>query len=66
MGTLDRLPEQGDTLPQTSRVDKLTAITAPTIKAELDAILELGWYLNGIYDIGANTFAVFTRPKRQV
>ena len=66
MGTLDQLPEEGSTIPQTSRVDKLTSTVAPSIKAELDAVLVLGWNLIGIYPIGGSNFAVFTRPKRQV
>lgn len=49
-----------------SRVDKLDApLTGPGIKAQLDSILELGWNLIGIYQIGGNDFAVYTRPKRQ-
>lgn len=63
MGSLNI--DNNEIAPQVSRVDKLTAITGPNIKAELDAILELGWNLIGIYDIGANTFAVYQRPKRQ-
>ena len=62
MGSLDerRVPEL------TSRVDKIDApFTAPGIKAQLDAILELGWHLNGIYLINGDDYAVFTRPKRQ-
>jgi len=52
--------------PLTSRVDKIDApFTAPGIKAQLDAILELGWNLNGIYFINGDEYAVFTRPKRQ-
>ena len=52
---------------QTSRVDKLDApYTAPGIKSQLDAILELGWNLIGIFLIQGNEFAVFTRPKKQV
>ena len=52
---------------QTSRVDKIDApYTAPGIKAQLDAILELGWNLIGIFLINGDEYAVFTRPKRQV
>jgi len=57
---LKRVPEL------VSRVDKIDApFTGPGIKAQLDAILELGWNLNGIYLIDGNDFAVYTRPKRQ-
>ena len=62
MGSLDenRVPEL------TSRVDKLDApFTGPDIKAQLDAILELGWNLTGIYLINGDDYAVYTRPKRQ-
>ena len=49
-----------------SRVDKIDApFTGPGIKAQLDAILELGWNLNGIYVINGDEYAVYTRPKRQ-
>ena len=48
-----------------SRVDKLTATAGPALKDEIDAILELGWELIIIKDIGANTFAFYTRPKGQ-
>ena len=49
-----------------SRVDKLDApFTGPGIKAQLDAILELGWALSGIYLINGDEYAVYTRPKKQ-
>ena len=51
---------------QVSRVDKLDApLTGPGIKTQLDAILELGWNLIGIYLINGDNYAVYTRPKRQ-
>lgn len=49
-----------------SRVDKIDApFTGPGIKAQLDAILELGWNLIGIFTVNGDEFAVYTRPKRQ-
>jgi len=64
-GSLDSIKQS---VPdQVSRVDKIDApFTAPGIKAQLDAILELGWNLHGIFLIQGDEFAVFTRPKRQV
>lgn len=66
MGTLDEQPEQGKTAPQVCRIEKIDGNTGPNIKAELDAVLELGWNLIDVFNKGNNTFAVFTRPKRQV
>jgi len=64
-GSLDSIKQS---VPeQTSRVDKIDApYTAPGIKAQLDAILKLGWNFHGIFLINGDDFAVFTRPKRQV
>ena len=65
VGSLDSIKQS---VPeQVSRVDKIDPpTTAPGIKAQLDAILELGWNFHGIYLVQGNNFAVFTRPKRQV
>lgn len=62
MGTLD-----SKVVPDlVSRMDKIDApFTGPSIKAQLDAILALGWNLIGIFTINGNEFAVYTRPKRQ-
>lgn len=51
--------------PSVSRMLKLAGNTAPAIKAELDPILDDGWTLIDVFTKGTNTFAVFTRPKRQ-
>jgi hypothetical protein len=51
--------------PLVSRVEKIDSNTGPLIKAEIDAILELGWNLIDVFTKGNNTFAVFTRPKKQ-
>ena len=67
MGSLDQQAEQGTVVPQASRVDKIDApFTAPSIKVQLDAVLELGWNLIGVFTINSDEYAVFTRPKRQV
>ena len=50
---------------QVARVDKLTATAGPALKTELDAILNKGWNLIAIHDIGGDVFAFYTRPKRQ-
>jgi len=47
------------------RVEKIDGNTGPNIKAELDAVLDQGWNLIDVFTKGTNTFAVFTRPKRQ-
>ena len=47
------------------RVEKIDGNTGPSIKTELDAILNDGWELIDVFSKGTNTFAVFTRPKRQ-
>lgn len=62
-GSLDTVKQS---VPQqVSRLEKIDGNTGPTIKAELDAILIEGWNLIDVFSKGANTFAVFTRPKRQ-
>ena len=63
MGTLDE-----QTVPkQVCRFLKLSApFTGPNMKDDIDAILDEGWSLNGIYLINGDQFAVFTRPKKQV
>lgn len=65
MGTLDEQSEEGRVIPQTCRIEKVDGNTGPAIKAELDAVLEQGWNLIDVFTKGPNTFAVFTRPKRQ-
>lgn len=50
---------------QVSRIEKIDSNTGPGIKAELDAVLDQGWDLIDVFAKGNNTFAVFTRPKRQ-
>jgi hypothetical protein len=45
---------------------QLTApFTGPNMRDNINAILELGWALNGIYTIDGKEWAVFTRPKKQ-
>jgi hypothetical protein len=66
MGTLDPQPEQAKAVPQVSRLEKIDGNTGPNIKTELDAVLDDGWNLIDVFTKGTNTFAVFTRPKRQV
>jgi len=59
--------DKHEVVPQVSRFDKLDSpFTGPNMKPQLDAILELGWNLIGIYNINGNDFAVYTRPKKQV
>ena len=65
MGTLDVMPEEGRVVPQVSRIEKIDGNIGPAIKVELDAVLIEGWRLIDVFSKGANTFAVFTRPKRQ-
>lgn len=65
MGTLDTLPEEPNVVPQVCRIEKIDSNTGPGIKAELDAVLEQGWRFENAFTKGNNTFAVFTRPKRQ-
>ena len=63
MGSLDI--SKNEAVPQVARLDKITSTTGPNIKVELDDILKNGWNLIAFHDIGGNTFAIFTRPKRQ-
>jgi hypothetical protein len=62
-GSLDQDKQREPRLA--ARVDKLTNTTGPTIKDEVEAILDKGWNLIAIHDISGNTFAFYTRPKRQ-
>lgn len=65
-GSLDKNLERAKQAErQVSRVDRITATTGPNIKSEIDAILNEGWNLIQIVRIGTNTFAIYTRPKRQ-
>ena len=50
---------------QVSRIEKIDSNTGPNIKAELDVVLAEGWNLVDVFNKGTNTYAVFTRPKRQ-
>ena len=63
MGTLDdtnQLPKQ------TSRFLKLTApFTGPNMRDDINAVLDQGWNLIGIYLIDGDYFAVFVRPKKR-
>jgi len=64
MGTLD--PVVTNVRPQVCRFLKLTApFTGPNMRDDINAILDQGWLLQGIYLINGDNFAVFTRSKRQ-
>ena len=52
-------------VPCVSRVEKIDGNNQAQIKNELDRILTRGWQLVDIFTKGSNTFAVFSRPKRQ-
>jgi hypothetical protein len=63
MGTLD-----GGQLidKQVCRFLKLTApFTGSNMRSDINAVLDEGWHLVGIYLINGDNFAVFTRPKKQ-
>ena len=62
MGSLDQ-----KIVPQMAcRFLKLVApFTGPGMRDQVNAILEMGWVLNGIYPIDGDDWAVFTRPKKQ-
>lgn len=61
-----RITNETQEIPkQVCRIEKVDGNTGPNIKAELDAILDQGWNLIDVFSKGNNTFAVFTRPKRQ-
>ena len=63
MGTLN----QQHVRKMTCRFLKLTApFTGPNMRDDINAVLDEGWLLLGIYLIDGDNFAVFTRPKKQV
>ena len=43
-----------------------TPFTAPNMRDDVNAILNLGWSLVGIYPIDGSDWAVFQRPKKQI
>ena len=62
----NRITNEAPAVPSlVSRIEKIDGNTGPTIKAELDAVLEQGWQLIDVFTKGSNTFAAFTRPERQ-
>jgi len=66
MGSLDPQAEQGRTVPQVCRFLKIDPpFTGPSMRDQVNTILDQGWTFVEIDQINTNYFAVFTRTKRQ-